>query len=184
MKQQRTKPAPKPTFPAFLCLMDAMTQTAEDAPPPAYALLSVTPEIQASIDAAYDQMARGLPGGIEIPVAVPTVNARVDGHIKTNPFPKSAMLRAWMAALTLTGGAHAGRYSANQMIVEAFNHVAHTPAKPNAVLVVSRYQAPRLRTGMRGGRHRYMSQPIAELEPKNWGYKTMPGLRPLTAVAA
>jgi len=159
----------------------ALDASVKEEDPRAFALITMTPALQEQVDSAYEQLACGVSGAVEIPVAVPLVmHPCVLRKLEAEPFTFSSALGAMLHMLCITGE----YYTVGQKTVDAFMRVAGPAGRTNAVLIVSRHQPPRLKTLVRGGRHRYSSPPIRQMEPRSWPAKTMPGLRPIAAVAA
>lgn len=148
--------------------------------PVAFAMIRITPEIEMAMSAAYEDLSSGVPGSIEIPISAPLAMARCLKHLDRSNIQHAKALECYLTMLTLEDAK--GWYKLGVKLAEVFAHFAKAPTKPNADIVISRYQAPRLRTRLRGGRHRYTSMPAQPLEPSHWNTKVKPGLRPLYAI--
>lgn len=149
----------------LLCALNALVSDAEHPTPrPAFGLLVLTSALQEAIADAYDQLARGVPGAIEIPLALPIVSAKQERRHVAEAVPNMGMLKASLAMLELNGG----HFTVGAKVIGAFTAITPPQYRKNAVLQVSRHQAPRIRSDMRGGRHRYISDPIAALELGQW----------------
>lgn len=161
--------------PGYLCAMSP--EQDERHEPTAFALVRNTPEMTAAIAAAYEQLSRGIPGEIEIPITLPIIPARRESELSKSTVPNAKALQCRINALTLF---EEGRSCpVGDRICQAFTRF--TTSRPaNAVLIVSRHRSPRIRTGIRGGRMRYVSAPITHLLPPSWA--SPPDYRPLRLV--
>ena len=77
-----------------------------------------------------------------------------------------------------------GHFTVGAKTSAAFTSLCPAPHRKNAVLQVSRHQAPRIRSAMRGGRHRYISDPLPALEFGNWCLLTPSGKPSLSIVSS
>lgn len=179
-KQERQQQEPaQDAATGFLCALTALVSDAEHpAPRPAFGLLVLTPALQEAITDAYDQLARGVPGTVEIPLALPIVSAKQERKHAPEPVPNIGLLKASLTMLELNGG----HFTVGAKTIGAFNTICAAPNRKNAVLQVSRHQSPRIRSDMRGGRHRYISAPIPDLELGHWCGPPQPGKPALTLV--
>jgi len=162
--------------PAYLCTMTA--EQDERHEPSAFALVRRTPEMTTAIAEAYDQLSRGMPGEIEIPIVLPLFPARREASLAKSTVPNARALQCTLNVLTMIDDRHS--VAVGDRVCAAFAMLTTTrPA--NAVLIVSRHRPPRIRTCVRGGRTRYVSAPIQQLAPPSWTQR--PTCGPLRLVA-
>lgn len=167
-----------PPLPAYLVAMTHEQDAA--AEPTAFGLVRMTPEMQQAIAVAYDQLLCGAPNDIEIPVNLPLLPVRHEKALEHSSVPHARALLSALFSLRYLQDRRS--CTAGQKVCGAFDQV--TAARPaHAVLIVSRNRPPRLRTGIRGGRTRYVSAPLQQLAPKNWLDRPAPGSLRLHAVS-
>lgn len=166
---------------ALLCALNPLLSDA-DLPPPrsTFGLLVINQALREAIADAYDQLSRGVPGTIELPLALPILGARTDRRHVPDAVPNAGLLKATLAMLELNGG----HFRVGAKTSTAFTSLCSAPHRKNAVLQVSRHQAPRIRSAMRGGRHRYISDPLPALEFGSWCLLTPSGKPALSIVSS
>lgn len=169
-----------PAPPAYMFAMSPERDT--NGEPVAFALVFITPEIDRAMAEAYDTLSRGMPGSITIPIAAPVAMKRCLKEIDQSVIPHAKALECCMIMLTLEGAR--GWFKLGEQLADVFIKFAKHPTKPNADLVISRYQPPRLRTRLRGRRHHYTSMPATPLEPSDWNTIVAPRERPIRALGS
>lgn len=162
--------------PAYLCVMTA--EQDERHEPTVFALVRLTAEMMTAIAEAYDQLSRGVPGEIEIPIVLPLLPVRREAALAKSTVPDAKALQCTLNALIWLDDRRS--VPVGDRVCAAFAHVS-TQRPANAVLIVSRLRPPRIRTSVRGGRTRYVSAPIQQLQPPGWAVR--PTSVPLRLVA-
>jgi len=175
------KTATQPSEHAYLCAMWSDDHGREA--PVAFSLLKVTEPLQGSVASAYDQLARGIPGDIEIPVVAAVLRGgieRIERQLNQSTVPGAQALLAILVILSLKG--ERGWFAVSAPMAEAFAMIASQPTRSNALLVVNRHAFPTIRSRVSRGRRGSKSLPVEPITPTTWHDRPTPQSFPLRLV--